>query len=126
MSTGEIISLVAAIAGPLASVICVIVNNASIKRKNEETALEMIQKQTAAAESLKADLDKSQQEMLLQIYRTSIATIHSIYAPMGRIPLNVFSEVCRTYDLYKGLGGNSYIHDMVEDMRRWCRNDYEQ
>ena len=124
--SAEMVSLIVGIAAPIASVLCVICNNASIKRKNEQTALEMIQKQTAAAESLKADLDKNQQEMLLQIYRTSIATIHSIYAPMGRIPLNVFSEVCRTYDLYKGLGGNSYIHDMVEDMRRWCRNDYEQ
>ena len=122
----EMVSLIVGIAAPIASVLCVICNNAGAKRKNEQTALEMIQKQTAAAESLKADLDKNQQEMLLQIYRTSIATIHSIYEPMGRIPLNVFSEVCRTYDLYKGLGGNSYIHDMVDDMRRWCRNDYEQ
>lgn len=110
MSTGEIIALAAAIAGPLASVICVIVNNGHTKRQMMSTE-----------ERIRAENDKRQDEILLLTLRTTIQGIYAMYRTDHAIPQVVYEGMCTMYDAYINKGGNSYIKALKHEMDNWCR-----
>lgn len=110
MSVGEIIALVAAIAGPLASVVCVVINNRNTKRQMLETEAR-----------IREENDKKQDEILKLSLRTTIQGIYAMYRTEHAIPQVVYEGMCQMFDTYTQMGGNSYIKTLKCEMDAWAR-----
>lgn len=110
MSTGEIIALIAAIAGPLASVVCVMINNRNTRKQMLETEAQ-----------IREETDKKQDKILKLSLRTTIQGIYAMYRGEHSIPQVVYEGMCQMYDTYVGMGGNSYIKALKAEMDAWDR-----
>ena len=108
MSVGEIIALVSAIAGPLASVVCVVINNRNTKRQMLETEAR-----------IREENDKKQDEILMMTLRNSIKMTYQSGKLNKLLEKTLWEGACAEYDKYKALGGNSYVHDLMEQMQTW-------
>lgn len=51
--------------------------------------------------------------------RHSITYIYQKYLPNKCLPANVKKDLCSLYEAYQGLNGNSYIHEIYEEMMKW-------
>lgn len=51
--------------------------------------------------------------------RHSITSIYYQYCDEKVITLNIKSDICSLYEAYKKLGGNSYVHELYDEMMTW-------
>ena len=53
--------------------------------------------------------------------RHDITSVYQNYKSSAAIPQNIYQSTMELYDKYEDLGGNSYVHEIVEEMKEWKR-----
>ena len=51
--------------------------------------------------------------------RHDITSVYEHYKDAAAIPKVIYESTMNLYDKYSSLGGNSYVHDIIEEMRQW-------
>lgn len=75
-------------------------------------------------DTLESFIEKSKNDQQISIdiqlclIRDSILTAYYKYKPLGVIPMYVKENITKQYELYKNLGGNSYVGSLVEELVR--------
>lgn len=55
----------------------------------------------------------------IAMIRHDIVQVYEFYKEKKEIPLPVYQSVLDLYDKYAGLGGNSFVHEIVDEMKEW-------
>ena len=53
--------------------------------------------------------------------RHDITSVYQNYKSSAAIPQGIYQSTMELYDKYEDLGGNSYVHEIVEEMKQWKR-----
>lgn len=53
--------------------------------------------------------------------RHDITSVYEHYKDSAAIPKVVYESTMNLYDKYQKLGGNSYVHEIVEEMKEWSK-----
>ena len=53
--------------------------------------------------------------------RHDITSVYQHYKDFAVIPQGIYQSTMELYDRYEDLGGNSYVHEIVEEMKTWKR-----
>lgn len=53
--------------------------------------------------------------------RHDITSVYEHYKDAAAIPKIVYESTMNLYDKYQKLGGNSYVHEIVEEMKGWSK-----
>ena len=53
--------------------------------------------------------------------RHDITSVYEHYKDAAAIPKVVYESTMNLYDKYQKLGGNSYVHEIVEEMKGWSK-----
>lgn len=51
--------------------------------------------------------------------RHDITSVYEHYKSSAAIPQGIYQSTMELYDRYEELGGNSYVHEIVEEMKEW-------
>lgn len=51
--------------------------------------------------------------------RHDITSVYQNYKSSAAIPQSIYQSTMELYDDYEDLGGNSYVHEIVEEMKTW-------
>lgn len=51
--------------------------------------------------------------------RHDITSVYQHYKDSAAIPQGLYQSTMELYDKYQSLGGNSYVHEIVEEMKTW-------
>lgn len=51
--------------------------------------------------------------------RHDITSVYQNYKSSAAIPQGIYQSTMELYDRYEDLGGNSYVHEIVEEMKEW-------
>lgn len=51
--------------------------------------------------------------------RHDITSVYQHYKSSAAIPQGIYQSTMELYDKYQSLGGNSYVHEIVEEMKTW-------
>lgn len=71
----------------------------------------------------KVDLFHSEQNQInLSMLRHDIVQVYEFYKEKGVMPLAVYESTMNLYDKYKAMGGNSFVDEIVEEMKSWRRD----
>ena len=65
---------------------------------------------------------EDQQKADICSLRHSITDIYEKYKNSKSLPINIKQDLCDLYESYTELGGNSYVHQIYEDMMEWNIN----
>ena len=55
----------------------------------------------------------------IAMIRHSIVDVYETYKDEKKIPMPLYQSTIELYDRYKGLGGNSWCHELIEEMKLW-------
>lgn len=53
--------------------------------------------------------------------RHDITSVYQNYKSSAAIPQSIYQSTMELYDKYEDLGGNSYVHEIIEEMKEWKR-----
>ena len=53
--------------------------------------------------------------------RHDITSVYEHYKSSAAIPKVVYESTMNLYDKYQKLGGNSYVHEIVDEMKTWSK-----
>lgn len=53
--------------------------------------------------------------------RHDITSVYEHYKDSAAIPKVVYESTMNLYDKYQKLGGNSYVHEIIEEMKEWTK-----
>ena len=67
------------------------------------------------------DLSQATKSNDIMMLRHSILLIYFTYNEKKEIPEAQYSSVLGLYDVYHSLGGNSFITDIINEMKEWHR-----
>lgn len=51
--------------------------------------------------------------------RHDITSVYQHYKSSAAIPQGIYQSTMELYDKYEDLGGNSYVHEIIEEMKEW-------
>ena len=51
--------------------------------------------------------------------RHDITSVYEHYKSSAAMPKVIYESTMNLYDKYSSLGGNSYVHEIVEEMKTW-------
>lgn len=57
----------------------------------------------------------------IAMLRHDITSIYEHYKSSAAIPKVIYESTMSLYDKYSSLGGNSYVHEIVEEMKTWSK-----
>lgn len=60
-----------------------------------------------------------QKETNIALIRHEIVDTYENYKDEKKIPLPVYQSVLDLYDKYTGLGGNSFVHEVIDEIKMW-------
>lgn len=63
--------------------------------------------------------EKLEKEALKCLLRSNIVTQYYIYRELGGIPFYVKESIMQEFGAYKGLKGNSFVKDLVDEIKSW-------
>ena len=55
------------------------------------------------------------------ILRHDITSVYEHYKDAAAMPKVIYESTMNLYDKYSSLGGNSYVHEIVEEMKTWSK-----
>lgn len=115
------ISLVTLICKPLRNAVVKFVTRQSGKTEMQTQICEIrdMLLEHLEADKLKQANAAQDREALLCLLRNSITRIYYVYLPKKQIPAHEFKNMIFLADVYKKLGGNSYVTTIVESMKEW-------
>ena len=97
-------------------------------RTGESVIREAFQKalgRDATHEEVKTILNNMQEEAKVNAEATLATLRHDItyayekYKKTKKLPGNTKNDVCSLYEIYVKMGGNSYVHEIFEEMMKW-------
>lgn len=53
--------------------------------------------------------------------RHDITSVYQHYKDSAAIPQSIYQSTMELFDKYEKLGGNSYVHEIVEEMKTWTK-----
>lgn len=53
--------------------------------------------------------------------RHDITSVYEHYKSSAAMPKVIYESTMNLYDKYQALGGNSYVHEIVEEMKTWSK-----
>lgn len=122
-------AIIAAIAAGAGSVIGIIgkvaVDVIKAKKTVDQTELAKLEhnEKTEAAldriEKKVVTITEEQRSFNLMYLRTSISFIYFEHDKDKKLPIHEYESVLGLYDVYKSLGGNGYIEELINDMKTW-------
>ena len=95
--------------------------NELIKEQIEKND-EMMRKQFDSIKELLQEINEEQtknKEALLASLRHSITKIYVKYRGEKLLSERSKQDLCSLYATYESLGGNSYVHEIYDDMMKW-------
>ena len=101
-------NVIVALIGAVASIVTVVINARKTRSEVRDTT-----------KQLKEDIDKQQNETIVLSLKNNIQGVYAMYRGERAIPLAVWSGICEMYDDYTKRGGNTYIHDLFDEMKQW-------
>ena len=140
MSEAIIAAIAAGIGAVLAGLGTVIVNVIKAKNEPKIKELELGEKFETQIQGLQTSLESSfveikesmegltdnfndfrteQKGYNIAMIRHDIVQVYEVYKEKKTIPIPVYQSVLDLYDKYAGLGGNSFVHQLVEEMKEW-------
>lgn len=140
MSEAIIAAIAAGVGAVLAGLGTVIVNVIKAKNEPKIKELELGEKFDAQIQGLKTQIESSfaeikegmedltdkfndfrieQKSYNIAMIRHEIVDTYETYKDQKRIPLPVYQSILDLYDKYKGLGGNSFVHEVIEEIKEW-------
>ena len=98
------------------------VNQAISELRNEMTTLfNGFSKDLDKVDRKLDDFHSEWRDYNVVILRHDITSVYQHYKDSAAIPQNVYQSTMELYDKYLKLGGNSYVHDIVEEMKTWSK-----
>lgn len=88
-----------------------------MKNNSEEQRIEL-QNINIILNNINSQLDYNQ-EATICVLRHSITKIYEEYKTQKAFPINIKEDICKMYESYTKLGGNSYVHVIYEEMMNW-------
>lgn len=65
------------------------------------------------------DFHSEWKEYNIVMLRHDITSVYQHYKSSAAIPQGLYQSTMELYDKYEKLGGNSYVHEIVEEMKTW-------
>lgn len=98
------------------------VNEAISELRNEMTSLfNGFSKNLDELDRKLDDFHSEWKDYNVVMLRHDITSVYQHYKDSAAIPQNVYQSTMELYDKYLKLGGNSYVHDIVEEMKTWSK-----
>lgn len=98
------------------------VNEAISELRNEMTSLfNGFSKNLDKLDRKLDDFHGEWKEYNVVMLRHDITSVYQHYKDSAAIPQNVYQSTMELYDKYQKLGGNSYVHEIVEEMKGWSK-----
>lgn len=140
ISEAIIAAIAAGVGAVLAGLGTVIVNVIKAKNEPKIKELELGEKFDSQIQGLKTSLESSFAEIKesvddltdkfddfrieqkgynIVMIRHSIVDVYETYKDQKKIPMPLYQSTIELYDKYKGLGGNSWCHELIEEMKEW-------
>ena len=140
MSEAIIAAIAAGVGAVLAGLGTVIVNVIKAKNEPKIKELELGEKFDAQIQGLKTQIESSFAEIKegmedltekfddfrieqkgynIVMIRHSIVDVYETYKDQKKIPMPLYQSTIELYDKYRGLGGNSWCHELIEEMKEW-------
>ena len=119
----EVIKIIGAVAGALLAIVSFI---GLLTKKPKKWFADTVRQQ-----SIEANKDLEEKINILMVekeenknraivtYRHSITNIYEKYKDEKKLPGYVKQDLCSLYEQYEKLGGNSYVHTIVAEMKNW-------
>lgn len=67
-------------------------------------------------------LHSEQKDFNLVMLRHDIVQVYEFYKAAAVIPTDVYESTLNLYDKYKGIGGNGFVEEIIEEMKKWEKN----
>ena len=67
------------------------------------------------------DFHSDWKEYNIVMLRHDITSVYEHYKDSAAIPKVIYESTMSLYDKYQALGGNSYVHEIVEEMKTWSK-----
>lgn len=90
----------------------------SYKEHTEQIVTEKVEEVKTLLAGLKADIEKDQEATRASL-RHEITYIYEKYKDRKILPGNTKKDLCSLYEVYILLNGNSYVHEIYEEMMKW-------
>ena len=68
------------------------------------------------------DFHSEQKLYNIAMIRHDIVQVYEYYKSSAAIPTDIYESTMSLYDTYKKLGGNSFITEIVEEMKKWNKS----
>lgn len=126
MSFMGFIGILKTIGGLAGAIMTIIAFLGLISKKPRELFRKAIREESKAAnktledniDQLLKDNEASKKRDIVSL-RHSITTIYEEYSGRKCFPTHVKEDMFSLYGEYEKLGGNSYVHSIVEEMKQW-------
>lgn len=90
----------------------------SYKEYTEQIVTDKVEEVKTLLVDLKADIEKDQEATRASL-RHEITYIYEKYKDRKILPGNTKKDLCSLYEVYILLNGNSYVHEIYEEMMKW-------
>lgn len=90
----------------------------SYKEHTEQIVADKVEEVKTLLVDLKADIEKDQEATRASL-RHEITYIYEKYKDRKVLPGNTKKDLCSLYEVYILLNGNSYVHEIYEEMMKW-------
>lgn len=90
----------------------------SYKEHTEQIVTDKVEEVKTLLVNLKADIEKDQEATRASL-RHEITYIYEKYKDRKILPGNTKKDLCSLYEVYILLNGNSYVHEIYEEMMKW-------
>ena len=126
MNAIAIIELIKLIGGTAGAITTILAFLGIVSKKPKEWIKKTIREESKIAnQQLEADVAKllkdnneSKKRDIVSL-RHSITTIYEEYKSRKKFPIHTKEDLFSLYEEYERLGGNSYIHTIVNEMKTW-------
>lgn len=68
------------------------------------------------------DFHSEQKDLNIAMIRHDIVQVYEYYKSSAAMPTDIYESTMSLYDTYKKLGGNSFITEIVEEMKKWNKS----
>lgn len=90
----------------------------SYKEHTEQIVTDKVEEVKTLLVGLKSDIEKDQEATRASL-RHEITYIYEKYKDRKILPGNTKKDLCSLYEVYILLNGNSYVHEIYEEMMKW-------
>lgn len=98
------------------------VNEAISELRNEMTSLfNGFSKDLGKLDRKLDDFHSEWKDYNIIMLRHDITSVYEHYKGSAAMPQAIYQSTMELYDKYQKLGGNSYVHEIVEEMKTWSK-----